>query len=70
MKPDYLELIREYNSHSILLDKDGCTKAMDICYEKGRVDGSNEVLSWLSKMDYLSDNIQYIKDEWKNQNDL
>jgi hypothetical protein len=29
--------------------------------------GTKEVLDWLSKMDYLSDNIDYIIDEWNNR---
>jgi hypothetical protein len=37
---------------------------MEQSYEMGRQD----VLQWLSKMDYLSDNINYILEEWKNQN--
>jgi hypothetical protein len=30
--------------------------------------GSKEILEWLSKMEYLSDNINYIIDEWNNIN--
>jgi hypothetical protein len=30
--------------------------------------GVNDVLNWLSKMDYLSDNIEYIIEEWYNLN--
>lgn len=67
MKPDFFELIKQYNNHSVFLDLDGITDAMNICYEMGKNDGNKEVLEWLSKMDYLSDNIQYIKEEWENQ---
>ena len=68
MKPNFIELVQEYNNHSVLLDLDGMVKAVDLSYQKGREDGIEEVIEWISKMDYLSDNIQYIKDEWNNQN--
>ena len=68
MKPDFLKLIQEHNNHSAFLNLEGLMKAMKISYQMGKSDGNDEVLDWLSKMDYLSDNIQYIKEEWKNQN--
>jgi len=68
MKPDYLQLIKEHNSHSIILDQEGLINAMDICFEKGKIEGVSQVFEWLSNMDYLSDNINYIKEEWENQN--
>jgi len=40
---------------------------MQKCYEKGKYDGQDELLEWLSKMDYLSDNINYMIQEWKNK---
>lgn len=70
MKPDYTKLLKEHNISSMFLDEKGCVKAMNICYEKGKEDGNKEVLEWLSKMNYLSDNIQYIIEEWKNQNKI
>jgi len=68
MKPDYLKLIKEYNSHGILLDQEGLINAMDICFEKGKIEGVSQVLKWLSNSSYLSDNIKYIIEEWENQN--
>lgn len=68
MTPDFLKLIQEHNNHSAFLNVEGLMKAMKISYQMGKSDGNDEVLDWLSKMDYLSDNIQYIKEEWKNQN--
>ncbi len=68
MAPNYFNLLKEHNEHSFFIDTKGITKAMSICYEQGLTDGQNEVLEWLSKMDYLSDNIDYIIEEWKNQN--
>jgi len=68
MKPDFSELISDYNGHSFFLNETGLKKAMEVVYDKGKNDGINEVLSWLSTMDYLSDNIKYIKEEWENQN--
>ena len=68
MKPDFLELIQEHNGHSAFLDLKGLVKAMEICYEMGKTQGSQDVLTWLSNMEHLSDNIIYIKEEWENQN--
>lgn len=68
MKPDYLEIIREQNGSSVFMDLEGLNKAMDISFELGKKEGTKEVFEWLSKMDYLSDNLQYIKEEWENQN--
>jgi|688.fasta_scaffold45270_10 hypothetical protein len=60
-----LEIIYEKNVKSMfVLDKEGVFKSMEQAYELG----SQEVLDWLSKMDYLSDNIDYIIEEWNNKN--
>lgn len=67
MRPDFLELVQEHNNHSAFLNPKGMVEALKISYEQGIKDGNEEVLNWLSKMDYLSDNINYIKEEWKNQ---
>jgi len=69
MKPEYLQILVQNNLSSIFLDQSGCIEAMDICYIKGKKDGAEDVLNWLSKMDYLSDNIDYIIEEYKNQTD-
>lgn len=68
MKPDFLTLVFEHNGHSTFLNPEGMVKAMNVVYQMGKENGNNEVLDWLSKMDYLSDNIQYIQEEWNNQN--
>lgn len=67
MEPNYLELIHKYNNHSILLDEAGLCRALQDCYLVGKEHGIEQFLEWLSKMDYLSDNINYIIEEWKNQ---
>lgn len=67
MKPDFLQLLSEHNGHTFFLNESGLERAMEIVYEKGKNDGINEFLNWLSNMEYLSDNIQYIKEEWENQ---
>jgi hypothetical protein len=51
-------------NNSFVLDKDGVIKSMEESYELG----SKEVLHWLSKMEFLSDNIPYIIEEWENKN--
>lgn len=53
---------REIVHHSFL-DKRTVEKCMNESYELGVKD----VLSWLSSQDYLSDNIQYIIEEWENR---
>lgn len=50
--------------HESFFDKDSVEKCMEQSYKQG----VDDVLNWLSKMDYLSDNVQYIIEEWKNQN--
>ena len=49
--------------HNSFLDKRTVEKCMNESYDSGVKD----VLSWLSTQDYLSDNIQYIIEEWENQ---
>ena len=49
-------------NNNFMLDKDGVIKSIEESYELG----SKDVLKWLSKMDYLSDNITYIIEEWNN----
>ena len=68
MKPDFLYLIQEHNNHSAFLNTKGMVEALRISYKEGKKDGVQEVLSWLSKMGHLSDNMEYIIEEWKNQN--
>ena len=50
--------------HSTFFDKNAVEKCMEDSYKLG----VNDVLNWLSKMEHLSDNIDYIIEEWKNQN--
>jgi uncharacterized protein YjgD (DUF1641 family) len=64
MEQKLKEIYEKNISNSFVLDKDGVIKSMEESYELG----SKEVLDWLSKMDYLSDNINYIIDEWNNIN--
>lgn len=64
MEKKLQEIYEKNISSNFMLDKDGVIKSMEESYELG----SKEVLDWLSKMDYLSDNINYIIDEWNNIN--
>jgi hypothetical protein len=64
MEKKLQEIYEKNISNNFMLDKDGVIKSMEESYELG----SKEVLDWLSKMDYLSDNINYIIDEWNNIN--
>lgn len=64
MEKKLQEIYEKNISNNFMLDKDGVIKSMEESYELG----SKEVLDWLSKMDYLSDNITYIIEEWNNIN--
>jgi hypothetical protein len=64
MEKKLQEIYEKNISNNFMLDKDGVIKSMEESYELG----SKEVLEWLSKMEYLSDNINYIIDEWNNNN--
>ena len=50
--------------HNSFLDKSTVNECMEDSYWLGVKD----VFDWLSKMEYLTDNIQYLKEEWENQN--
>ena len=65
-KLNYTKILVENLDHSLIVDTEGVKKCMDISYNQGVQD----VFNWLSKMDYLSDNINYMIEEWKNQNEL
>lgn len=49
--------------HSSFLDRRTVSQCMKDSYDLGVED----VLNWLSTQAYLSDNIKYIVEEWKNQ---
>jgi len=42
-------------------------QSVEKCVEESYNLGVNDVLSWLSKIDYLSDNLGYIIEEWNNK---
>lgn len=67
MKPDFLEILDKHNPHSVFMDKKNICEAMKECYQIGKSQGSKEFIEWLNSMDYLSDNIHYIVEEWENQ---
>lgn len=64
MEKKLQEIYEKNINNNFFLDKDGVIKSMEESYELG----SKEVLDWLSKMEYLSDNINYIINEWNNIN--
>jgi hypothetical protein len=64
MEKKLQEIYEKNINNSFVLDKDGVIKSMEESYELG----SKEVLDWLSKMEFLSDNIPYIIEEWENKN--
>ena len=67
MKIDYVKLIREHSGSFFFMDIDGLVKAMDVSFNEGKKEGTNEVLKWLSEMNYLSNNIENVKEEYLNR---
>lgn len=67
MKPDFLEILDKHNPHSAFMDKKNVCIAMRECYELGKNQGNQEVLDWLKNMNHLSDNLEYLIEEWNNQ---
>jgi carboxypeptidase C (cathepsin A) len=66
MKDELKKIYEDTIPHSTFLDKPSVEKCMENSYNLG----VNDVLEWLSKQDYLSDNIKYIIEEWENQTKL
>ena len=66
MKPELEKIIENNIVNNVFLDKESIQKCVEESYNLG----VNDVLDWLSKMDYLSDNLKYIIEEWNNQNKL
>lgn len=61
------ELKKIYEKHIVrnsFLDQNSVENCMKDSFNLG----TKKVLDWLSKQDYLSDNINYILEEWDNQN--
>ena len=66
MKPSLEKILSRYIVHTAFFDRNSVEKCMEKSYDLG----IEEFLEWLSKQDHLSDNINYIIEEWKNQNKL
>ena len=66
MKPNLEKILSKYVVHTGFFDRDSVEKCMEKSYDLG----IEEFLEWLSKQEHLSDNINYIIEEWENQNKL
>jgi hypothetical protein len=66
MKPSLEKILDNNIVHTGFFDRNSVEKCMEQSYDLG----SKELIEWLSKQDYLSDNINYIIEEWENQNKL
>lgn len=64
MKTELKKIIESNIIHNTLLDMKSIEKCVDESYNLGVQD----MLAWFSKMDHLCNNIQYIIEEWHNQN--
>lgn len=63
MKLELEKIIENNITHNMFYDRQSVEKCVEESYNLG----VNDVLDWLSKMDYLSDNVKYIIEEWNNQ---
>jgi hypothetical protein len=60
------KILNKYIVHRGFFDKPSVEKCMQESFDLG----TKEFIEWLSKQDYLSDNINYIIEEWENRNKL
>jgi hypothetical protein len=63
MKNTFLEIYDKNIVHTSFLDKRTVMKCMEDSYYQG----VNDVLNWMSEMNHLSDNVDYLIEEYKNQ---
>jgi hypothetical protein len=63
MNKDLNEIYDKHIVHSSFLDK----RTVDKCMQESYGLGVQDVLNWLEKMDYLTDNMDYIIEEFKRQ---
>jgi hypothetical protein len=63
MTKKFLEIYENEILHTSFLDKETVLKCMEDSYYLGIKD----VLSWMSEMNHISDNLSYIIEEYKNQ---
>ena len=66
MKDRFLEIYDSNIVHTSFLDKRTVLKCMEDSYNLG----TNDFIEWLSKMDYLTDNLKYIIEEYKKQKSI
>ena len=66
MDPDLKKIYEKHIVHNSFLDQSSVESCMKDSYNHG----TKKVLEWLSNQDYLSDNIDYILQEWNNQNKI
>lgn len=64
MDSELKKIYEKYIVHNSFLDQNSVENCMNDSFNLG----IKKVLDWLSKQDYLSDNINYILEEWDNQN--
>jgi hypothetical protein len=64
MDPELKKIYEKHIVHNSFLDQNSVESCMKDSFNLG----VKKVLEWLSKQDYLSDNINYIIEEWDNQN--
>lgn len=62
--PRFTEIFENTIPHSTFLSESTIKSCMHQSYKLG----TEDVIKWLLENKHLSDNIQYIVDEWNNQN--
>jgi hypothetical protein len=66
MKPSLEKILNTYVVHTGFFDRNSVEKCMEQSYDLG----TKEFIEWLSKQDHLSNDLNYIIEEWENQNKL
>lgn len=62
--PRFTEIFENTIPHSTFLSESAIKSCMHQSYKLG----TEDMIKWLLENKHLSDNIQYIVDEWNNQN--
>lgn len=63
MDPELKKIYEKHIVHNSFLDQN----SVENCMKDSHDLGVKKVLEWLSKQDHLSNNLDYILEEWDNQ---
>jgi beta-lactamase class D len=66
MKPEFKKIYHDMIPHSSFLSEASILSCMYQSYQLG----TEDIIDWLSKMDYLNKDVNSIKSEWFKSHDL